>query len=135
MAVLDFPTPGPGVTYSANGITYTYDGEKWRATGDNVFVPQAGGAMSGSVTVPERTIGASMDLSEGPYWTTAGGNIPNPTNAVAGMGGLIRITGEVTSWGNYFYPSEGVVPSGTGNIPFYVESPTYICLGKLTPGA
>ena len=135
MAVLDFPTPSEGVTYSVNGITYTYSGGRWQAFGNDVYVPKAGGAMSGSVTVPERTIGASMDLSEGPYWTTAGGAIPNPTNAVAGMGGLIRITGEVTSWGNYFYPSEGAVPSGTGNIPFYVESPTYICLGKLTPGA
>ena len=135
MAVLDFPTPSAGVTYSANGITYTYDGEKWRATGDNVFVTESGGAMSGSVTVPERTITGSFDLSTGPYWTTAGGSVPNPTNAIAGMGGLIRVTGEVTSWGNYFYPSEGTLPEGTGNIPFYVESPTYICLGKLTPGA
>ena len=135
MAVLNFPTPSAGLTYTVNGITYTYDGAKWTANGDDVFVPESGGVMSGSVTVPERTITTSFDLSQGPYWTTGGGDIPNPTNAVAGMGGLIRITGEVTSWGSYFYPSEGVVPSGTGNIPFYVESSTYICLGKLTPGA
>ena len=135
MAVLDFPTPVNGATYSANGITYVYDGEKWRATGDNVFVPESGGAMSGSVTVPERTITTAFDLSEGPYWTCGAIDIPNPTNAVAGMGGLIHLTGEPTSWGNYFYFSGGVAPTGTGNIPFYVESPTYICLGKITPGA
>ena len=135
MAVLDFPTPVNGATYSVNGITYIYDGEKWKATGDNVFVAESGGAMSGSVTVPERTITAAFDLSTGPYWTCGAIDIPNPTNAVAGMGGLIRLTGEPTSWGNYFYFSGGVAPTGTGNIPFYVESPTYICLGKITPGA
>ena len=135
MTVLNFPVPLEGATYTENGITYTYMSGKWVANGNDVFVNKAGGVMTGSVTVPERTITGSMDLSEGPYWTTSGGAIPNPTNAVAGMGGLIRITGEVTSWGNYFYPSEGMLPSGTGNIPFYVESSTYICLGKLTPGA
>lgn len=135
MAVLDFPTPSEGVTYSVNGITYTYSGGRWQAFGNDVYVANSGGAMSGSVTVPERTITTAFDLSEGPYWTCGAIDIPNPTNAVAGMGGLIRLTGEPTSWGNYFYFSGGVAPTGTGNIPFYVESPTYICLGKITPGA
>ena len=135
MAVLNFPTPSAGLTYTVNGITYTYDGAKWTANGDDVFVPESGGVMSGSVSVPERTITTSFDLSEGPYWTSGGGDIPNPTNAVAGMGGLINFTGEATSWGNYFYFSEGGAPTGTGKVPFYVQSPTYICLGKITPGA
>ena len=135
MAVLNFPTKSPGATYTENNISYTYDGEKWVASGEGAYVPKGGAAMSGSVTVPERTITTAFDLSTGPYWTCGAIDIPNPTNAISGMGGLIRLTGEPTSWGNYFKFSGGVAPTGTGTIPFYVESATYICLGKITPGA
>ena len=135
MAVLSFPDPASTQTYTENGVTYVWDGQKWVTSGTTAFVPLSGAAMSGSTTVPERTVGATFDLSEGPYWTAGAIDIPNPTNAIAGMGGLIRLSAEPTSWGSYFYFSGGVTPTGTGNIPFYVESPTYICLGKVTPGA
>ena len=75
MAVLNFPNKTPGATYTQNGISYTYDGEKWVASGEGAYVPKGGAAMSGSVTVPERTINL-FDLSTGPYWT-CGHFVPN----------------------------------------------------------
>lgn len=136
MTVLNFPDPNSVQTYTENNITYTWDGKKWKASGDDVYVAKSGTAMSGSVTVPERTITSlAFDLSTGPYWTCGAIDVPNPTNAVAGMGGLIRITDEPTSWGSYFKFPDNVAPTGTGTVPFYVESNSYICIGQITPGA
>lgn len=135
MAVLSFPNPAVLQTYTENNVTYSWDGQKWVASGDNAYVPKGGAAMDGSVTVPERTITTSFDLSTGPYWTCGAIDIPNPTNAISGMGGLIRLTGEPTSWGSNFSFSGGSAPTGVGTIPFYVESATVIRLGQLTPGA
>ena len=137
MAVLDFPTPTNGATYTANGITYVYDGDKWTANGDDVFVPESGGAMSGSVTVPERTVTTSFDLSEGPYWTCGAIDIPNPTNGVAGMTGQILLTAAPNSWGNAFK-----FPGGVGNVqatphaylalvPYFVPNSGVILLGNV----
>lgn len=89
-----------------------------------------GGVLTGSVTTPERTItAAAFDLATGPYWTCGAIAIPNPTNAVAGMSGLIRLTAAPTGWGTHFKtPSAvSVVPA---IVPFYVESATIIRLGK-----
>ena len=137
MTVLSFPNPNSVQTYYENGINYSWDGQKWTASADSAqYVPLTGEQMSGSVTVPERTITvSSFDLSTGPYWTCGAIDVPNPTNAVSGMGGLIRMTDLPTSWGSYYKFPGGVMPTQTGIIPFYVESANYICLGNVTPGA
>ena len=88
-----------------------------------------GGVVDNSITTPERTVTTDFDLSTGPYWTAGAIDIPNPTNAVSGMAGTIRITAEPTSWGSNFStaPTVSTLPS---IIPFYVESTTQIRLGK-----
>jgi hypothetical protein len=157
MAALNFPaTDGQAIDgsfqYSENNVTYFWNGTAWKLTGDafnsslyytktesdDKFVELAGDEMTGSVTVDERTItdaADGFDLSTGPYWTAGAIDIPNPTNAVAGMGGLIRLTDAPTSWGDQFTFVNDVAPSGVGTIPFYVVSDTEISLGHLTPGA
>jgi hypothetical protein len=89
-----------------------------------------GGEVTTSITTPERTITAgAFDMSTGPYWTCGAIAIPNPTNAVSGMAGLIRVTAEPVSWGGNFStaPTPTVFPS---IIPFYVQSATSIRLGQ-----
>ena len=89
-----------------------------------------GGEVTTSITTPERTITAgAFDLSTGPYWTCGAIAIPNPTNAVSGMAGLIRVTAAPTSWDTNFStaPTPTVFPS---IIPFYVQSATSIRLGQ-----
>ena len=89
-----------------------------------------GGEVTTSITTPERTITAgAFDLSTGPYWTCGAIAIPNPTNAVSGMAGLIRVTAAPTGWGGNFStaPTVNIVPS---IIPFYVQSATSIRLGQ-----
>ena len=90
-----------------------------------------GGVVNSSITTPERTItDADFDLATGPYWYCSGGiTIPNPTNAVSGLSGVIRLTAAPTGWSSNFStaPVTDVFPC---IVPFYVESPTSIRLGK-----
>jgi len=81
------------------------------------------------VNSPEETITAgAFDLAAGNFWTCGAIVIPNPTNAVAGMSGLIRLTAAPAGWGDHFStaPAPTVFPS---IVPFYVESDTHIRLG------
>ena len=89
----------------------------------------AGGNLTGGVTQTERTITTAFDLATGNFWTCGAIAIPNPTNAVAGMSGLIRLTAAPTGWGGNFStaPTPKVFPS---IVPFYVESATKIRLGS-----
>ena len=88
-----------------------------------------GGEVDASITTPERTITTAFDLSTGPYWTCGAIAIPNPTDAVSGMAGLIRVTAEPVSWGGNFStaPTPTVFPS---IIPFYVQAADNILLGQ-----
>lgn len=94
----------------------------------------AGGALTGSITTPERTITAgAFDLATGPYWTCGAIAIPNPTNAVSGMSGLIRLTAAPTSWAANFKFEGGVAPAVStvpAIVPFYVESTSVIRMGQ-----
>ena len=85
--------------------------------------------LFGSIYGQERTITSSFDLNTGNFWTCGAIAIPNPTNAVAGMSGLIRLTAAPTGWGGNFStaPTPTVFPS---IVPFYVESATKIRLGS-----
>ena len=94
------------------------------------YLALAGGNLTGGVTATERTVTAgAFDLATGNFWTAAAIDIPNPTNAVAGMSGLIRLTAVPTSWGGNFStaPAPTVFPS---IVPFFVESATSIRLGR-----
>ena len=56
---LDFPaSPGPGQTFVAGGVTWTWDGAKWvfqGAAGSGVYLPLSGGTISGNLTVQGST--------------------------------------------------------------------------------
>ena len=157
MAAFNFPPTDGEATdgsfqHTENGVTYIWNGTVWKLGGggepfnsslyytktetDGKFVELAGDEMTGSVTVDERTItDIEFDLSTGPYWTAGAIDIPNPTNAVSGMGGLIRLTEAPTSWGSNFKFVDDTPPGADGTVPFYVISPTEISVGYLTPGA
>ena len=97
-----------------------------------------GGAMTGSVTHTERTItAAAFDLATGPYWTAAAIAIPNPTNAVAGMSGLIRLTAAPTGWAGNFKHAGGAWKAPTAFpaiVPIYVAGAAQILVGKAVEG-
>jgi hypothetical protein len=103
----------------------------------NNCLPKAGGNMTGSVTATERTITGAMDLATGNFWTCGAIAIPNPTNAVAGMSGLIRLTAAPTSWAGNFKHAGGAAPTIAAFpaiVPFFVSSPTTILCGKPVEG-
>ena len=94
--------------------------------------------LAGTVSSTERTITAgTFDLSTGNFWTCGAIAVPNPTNAVAGTSGLIRVTAAPTSFGgNFDFPNGSyTAPSSfPAIVPYYVVSSTQILLGKWTEG-
>ena len=93
--------------------------------------------LAGTVNGTERTITTgSWDLSTANFWTCGAITIPSPTNAVAGTGGLIRVTAAPT------FPTECKFPGGTYTaptafpaiIPFYVQNSTTLLMGNWTEG-
>ena len=111
------------ITVTAGGIAVT----------PGQYFPAAGGELDGVITTPEKTITSlAFDLSQGPFWTCGSIDVPNPTNAVAGMSGLIRFSGPPTSWGfNFkFVGGTSVAPSDLPAVsPFYVKAPDEIYVG------
>ena len=89
-----------------------------------------GGVVNESITTPERTIGATWDLSTGPFWTCGKIDVPNPTDAVSGMSGLIRLTDLPDTWGDQIHNGPTEVSSFPAIVPFYVESATSIRMGN-----
>lgn len=95
--------------------------------------------FAGTLYGTERTITAgtgNWDLSTSNYWTCGNITIPSPTNAVAGTGGLIRVTAAPT------FPTECKFPGGSYTaptafpaiIPFYVQNSTTLLMGNWTEG-
>ena len=133
---LSVQADGDTITVSAAGIKVT-DG-KFAEPGDipdvSNYLPLAGGEMSGSVTTLEQTVTSiGFDLSAGPFWLIPGGiDVPDPTNAVAGMSGLIRFTAAPTSWGSAFQFAGGtpVAPTKLPAVsPFYVQAAGSVYVG------
>ena len=97
-----------------------------------------GGEINSSITSPEETISGTWDLSAGNFWYCSGGiTVPNPTNAVAGMSGLIRLTAAPIGWGsNIKHPggSAETIANFPAMVPFYVQDASTILLGKATQG-
>jgi hypothetical protein len=86
----------------------------------------------------ERTITAgSFDLATGNLWTVGAITVPNPTNAVAGQTGAIRVTAGPVVWSsNFKFPggSAPTIASFPSIIPYYVQSSTVILMGNVTEG-
>lgn len=98
-----------------------------------------GGTLTGGIHQTVRTItsGAAWNLNTGNLWTFAGGSIANPTNATAGMSGLIRITAAVTGWGTNFRHPGGtpLAPAAfPAVVPFYVAANNVVMLGSAVEG-
>jgi len=98
----------------------------------------SGGNLTGGVTATERTITAgAFDLATGNFWTCGAIAIPNPTNAVAGMSGLIRLTAAPTGWGANFKHAGGSATAPKAFpaiVPFYVSGASTILCGKPVEG-
>ena len=134
----DNPITGAGVIKArALNATITVNSGGIAVT-PGTFFPAGGGELEGVITTPEKTITSiAFDLSEGPFWECGSISVPNPTNAVAGMSGLIRFTGPPTDWGFNFKFAGGtpVAPSGAPSVsPFYVRSATEIYVGPAVEG-
>jgi hypothetical protein len=138
------PAALPDLTDVASPLLIT-DGEILRYRGANsLFEPGTalktdGDNLTGSLTATERTISAgAWDLSTGNFWYCSGGiAVPNPTNATAGMSGLIRLAAAPTGWGtNIKHPGGAAesISSFPAVVAFYVESGTSILLSKATQG-
>lgn len=84
----------------------------------------------------ERTITAgAFDLATGNLWTVGAITVPNPTNAVAGQTGAIRITAGPVVWSSNFKFPGGSAPTITtfpAVIPYYVQNSTNILMGYVT---
>ena len=108
------------------------------AAGGGDSLPLAGGTMTGAIRHTERTISSgSFDLSQGNIWTCGAITVPNPTNAVNGQSGIIRITSGPVVWSSNFKFPGGVAPTVStfpSIIPYYVQSASVILLGSITEG-
>jgi hypothetical protein len=86
----------------------------------------------------ERTITAgAFDLSTGNLWTCADITVPNPTNAVAGQTGAIRITAGPVVWSsNFKFPGATAPTIATfpAIIPYYVQDSSTILMGNVVEG-
>ena len=86
----------------------------------------------------ERTITAgAFDLSTGNLWTVGAITVPNPTNAVSGQTGAIRITAGPVVWSsNFKFPAATAPTIATfpAIIPFYVQDASTILMGNVVEG-
>jgi hypothetical protein len=86
----------------------------------------------------ERTITAgSFDLATGNLWTVGAITVPNPTNAVAGQTGAIRITAGPVVWSSNFKFPGGTAPTIAtfpAIIPYYVQDSSTILMGNVVEG-
>ena len=86
----------------------------------------------------ERTITAgAFDLATGNLWTVGAITVPNPTNAVAGQTGAIRITAGPVVWSSNFKFPGGTAPTITtfpAVIPYYVQDSSTILMGYVSEG-
>ena len=95
--------------------------------------------FSGGVYGVENTITTGtggMDLNDGNFWTCAGITIPLPTNGVAGMSGLIRVTAAPTFATGWDFPGGSyTAPTAFPAIaPFYIVNSSTFLLGSWTEG-
>jgi len=86
----------------------------------------------------ERTITAgAFDLATGNLWTVGAITVPNPTNAVSGQTGAIRITAGPVVWSANFKFPGGTAPTIAtfpAIIPYYVQDSSTILMGNVVEG-
>ena len=86
----------------------------------------------------ERTItSGAFDLATGNLWTVGAITVPNPTNAVAGQTGAIRITAGPVVWSSNFTFPGGTAPTIAtfpAVIPYYVSGSSTILMGNAVAG-
>jgi hypothetical protein len=86
----------------------------------------------------ERTItSGAFDLATGNLWTVGAITVPNPTNAVAGQTGAIRITAGPVVWSSNFKFPGGTAPTIAtfpAIIPYYVQDSSTILMGNVVEG-
>jgi len=86
----------------------------------------------------ERTItSGAFDLATGNLWTVGAITVPNPTNAVAGQTGAIRITAGPVVWSSNFKFPGGTAPTIAtfpAVIPYYVSGSSTILMGNAVAG-
>ena len=101
----------------------------------NAALARSGGTMTGGVYQTVRSIGnnSTWNMSTGNLWTFGGGTLANPSNATAGMTGVIWITGAVTGYGSNFSTNPAV--AGNQVVPYYVTANNVIRLGLAVAGA
>jgi len=121
------------VVISANGNGF-FDGN----VGLGVKNPTFKLDIDGSVRIAEKAITPnSFNLSESNNWTCGAITVPAPTNAVAGISGLIRIYSGPVIWNSAFKFPGGAAPTITqfpALIPFYVQNSTTILMGNVIEG-
>ena len=140
-----------GDTVEISGTVYTFNTDAgppvttwWSgAAGTNLddrYVLEAGDTMTGGLYQTVRNIAnnTAWDMSTGNLWVTAAdaATIAGPTNATAGMSGVIFCTAEVTAWGggNFDFPG-GATPAtipANSVVPYYVRADNVICIGNAT---
>ena len=86
----------------------------------------------------ERTITAgAFDLATGNLWTVGAITVPNPTNAVGGQTGAIRVTAGPVVWSSNFKFPGGTAPTIAtfpAIIPYYVQDSSTILMGNVVEG-
>jgi hypothetical protein len=108
---------------------------------DNTTNPRGTLEVDGAVLQPMEDITAAgaWNLANGNLWQTSDGadddTIANPTNANAGMSGLIWTRAEITTWGDNFDFAGGTAPASVpanSVIPFFVRADNVIAIGAAT---
>lgn len=104
------------------------------------FLELTGGNLTGGVTATVRTIVAGatgFNLQAGNLWECGAIAVPNPTNEVAGMTGVIVFTAAPTAFGsNFKFPNDEIldIQAFPAVVPFYVKGPSEILLGNAVEG-
>ena len=151
---IDFPTSDQSPFTAPNGVVYVWNANGYWgiASGSNAPDLQAVTTV-GSVTTTGATFGNAVknndvasipdstgddlwDLYASNHWTTAGANVGNPENVVAGQSGVIYCPSAVTSWGSKFAWSGGSAPNVPDNsvVPYFVAEADVISMGTPTTG-
>jgi hypothetical protein len=145
------------ITVSSSGTVWTIDnGAVTAAKLDTAYVPTSGigvtvqaydantvktnvlPTFTVSTRSTERTItSGAFDLATGNLWTVGAITVPNPTNAVAGQTGAIRITAGPVVWSSNFKFPGGIAPTIAtfpAVIPYYVSGSSTILMGNAVAG-
>ena len=139
-----FNETGAAVDFRVEGDTDAnllfVDGSEDRV-GIGTNAPDSTLDVDGQVTITQNAIAAgagNFDLADGNFWTLGAVVIPNPTNMVAGMSGLIVNTAQATwpiAGGATFQYAANTPPNITefpAVIPFYCTNNTTIFIGTPT---